>query len=116
MEVIQCEAILRYRLVTTKGKLKDLGGLLYRYEINPNTGFSYLHQALKGAFTVINKKLIASPSDFMGAMVYGTVSLVCSSSETDFARRADRDAERAGQFDEQPNPLWTVGLELLHVP
>ncbi|KDN49229.1 SPOC domain-like protein [Tilletiaria anomala UBC 951] len=42
------------------------------YELNPRTKMPYIHQAFEAAFKVMNKKIISSPSDKVGVMVYGT--------------------------------------------
>ncbi len=43
------------------------------YQVNPKTGHSYMHQAIDGAFKVMNKKLISSPRDMVGIIIFGTV-------------------------------------------
>lgn len=42
------------------------------YEINPTTQQTYIHQAIEGAFKVYDRKMVSSPSDYVGVMIFGT--------------------------------------------
>lgn len=41
------------------------------YEVNPSTGQTYINQAIEAAFKVYDRKMISSPADYVGVMIFG---------------------------------------------